>query len=192
MAIDLSSIIPSGSFGSTITIILWGTLVIGLVTMGAVMARNKIKYVYTAKVYKRRQNDFQTNAPASKIIYGKAGYFMVKGRIIFRIKYGPMPWQRIEIKKIPDPKYMQDTEVTYIQLQKDNYVQAKTHIDWKGNFDLKPVEDDVKYGAQQDMNEKQAVLQIESKWQKYGPAMGLTLLFMAGIIAMYFVSQTCG
>ncbi|KKL90150.1 hypothetical protein LCGC14_1907560 [marine sediment metagenome] len=191
MAIDFTKIIPSGSLSGTMGIILWGTLFIAICVVIGLMIRNKVKYIYRARVYKRRQDDFQTNAPASKLVMGKAGYFNVKGRIVFRIKYGMMPWHQIELSKIPDPKYMIDNEVTYIQLQKDNYVQAKMEIDWKGDFNLKPVEDDIKYGAQQDLMEKQMVLQIESKWQKYGGPITLGIILVAGIIALYFQTQAC-
>lgn len=191
MAPSIASFLPSGSFGSTISVILWGTLVIAIITFGGLAIRNKVKYIYKARVYKRRQEDFQTNIPATKLITGKAGYFNVLGKTVFRIKYGMMPWQQIELSKLPDPKYMIDNEVTYIQLQKDNYVQARMDVDWEGDFKLEPVEDDLKYGAQLDMEEKRRVLQTESAWQKYGGQITLGLILVGGMVALYFQTKAC-
>lgn len=187
-----SRVIPeSGSWDPFFSILLWGTVFLVLVTAIGIWARNKIKYQYRAEVFKRRQEDFDSGIPDSKTVEGKAGYFIVRGKTIFRIKYGPMPWQQIQLSKIPDPKYMIDNKVYYLQLQKDNYVQAKMSIDWKGEFSLKPVEDDLKYGAQLDIMEKDKILNTKTTWEKFGGPVIMGFIFIAGIMAMYFVQKSC-
>lgn len=192
MAIGFSDMIPSvGSWDGFFSILLWGTIFIILITGLVIWIRNKIKYNYYAKVFKRRQEDFDSNIPTSKAIEGKAGYFIIRGKTVFRIKYGPLPWQQIQLSKIPDPKFMVDNQVYYLQLQKDNYVQAKLEIDWEGDLSLKPVEDDLKYGAQLDIMEKDKILNQKTNWEKYGGPIIMSFIFIAGIMAMYFVQKTC-
>lgn len=192
MAFEASQLIPNvGSWDSFFSILIWGVIFIGLITTAAIYGRNKVKYTYRAEVFKRRQEDFDSGIPSSKSIEGKAGYFVVRGRTVFRIRYGWLPWQQIELTKIPDPKYMVDSKVYYIQLQKDNYVQAKFSIDWEGDFSLKPVEDDLKYGAQLDMMQKDAILNTKTTWEKFGGPIMMSFIFIAGIMAMYFVSKSC-
>ena len=173
-------------------VVIWGTIIIGIVTILSLYIRNKIKYVYVAEIFRRRQDSLSDGEPKAKLITGKAGYFNIKGRIVFRIKYGMMPWQQIQLNKIPDPQYMIDNKVWYAQLQKDNYVQMKYDIDWNGKFKLEPVEDDLQYGASLDFAEKEKILRTESGWQKYGGPITLGLILVAGIIAMYFQTKACG
>ena len=192
MAISFDQFIPTASgFSSFLGIIIVGTIIIALITIGSILIRNKVKYVYVAEIYRRRQEDQDEGVPQAKVVTGKAGYFNSRGRVVFRVKYGMMPWQQIELTKIPDPKYMVDNKVYYAQLQKDNYVQMKCDIDWAGEFKLKPIEDDLKYGAQLDFLEKSNILKTESSWQKYGGPITLGLILVAGIIAMYFQTKAC-
>lgn len=192
-SLDTSSFIPSvdsiSSFASTL---IWGIIISILISVIIIFIRNKLKYQYYSHVFKLRQEDFGTKIPSSKRVKGKSGYFISKGRTVFRIKYGYMPWQQIELTKLPDPKYMIDNEVYYLQLQKDNYVQAKMEIDWEGKFNLEPVEDDLKYGAQLDISEKERILNTKSSWEKFGAPVTMGLVLVAGIIAFYFNSKACG
>ncbi len=193
MALSMSSFIPSGSaISSFMEVILWGTLAFMILVVIGVAIRNKIKYAYEAEVYKRRQEDFEDNEPKAVRIQGKAGYFIKRRKTVFRIKYGMMPWMVIELSKLPDPQYMIGNKVIYFQLQKDNYVQSKIDVDWVGVFKLEPVEDDLKYGAQLDMQEKKAILTTESPWQKYGGPITMGLVLVAGIVALYFQTKACG
>ncbi len=194
MPFSMSSLVPStegvAAFGGTI---LWGTIAIVIVTTIIVLIRNKIKYQYYAEVYKKRQSNSETFLPSAKIIKGKAGYFGKGIKTIFRIKYGMAPWQKIELTKLPDPTFMVDNKVTYVQLNKDNYAQAKMTINWDTEeLTLVPVEDDLKYGAKLDILEKDAVLKTKSNLEKVAPYIVLGLIIMAGIIVMYFIQKGCG
>ncbi len=192
--IDIGSWFNMGSMSSFITTLIWGSIVIITVTFIAVLIRNKIKYNYYGYVYKKRQDDHETNIPESKTIQGKAGYFNKRGRTIFRIKFGMMPWQQIELTKLPDPTFMIDNNVYYLQLNKDNYVQAEMRIDWEGEsrkLSLEPVEDDLKYGAKLDLAEKDKILNPKSTLEKITPFIVLGLIIFAGIITMYFIQKGC-
>ena len=182
------------SMSSFITTLIWGALVITIVTFIAILIRNKVKYTYYGYIYKKRQDDFYTNIPESKTVQGKAGYFNKKGKTVFRIKFGMMPWQQIELSKLPDPTYMIDNNVYYLQLNKDNYVQAEMKIDWEGEvrkLSLEPVEDDLKYGAKLDLAEKDRILNPKSTLEKITPFIVLGLIIFAGIITMYFIQKGC-
>lgn len=182
------------SASSFVTTLIWGAIVIITVTFIAILIRNKIKYVYYGYVYKKRQSDDYTKIPESKIIKGKAGYFNKRGKTVFRIKFGMMPWQQIELTKLPDPTFMIDNTVYYLQLNKDNYVQAEMKIDWEGDIrklSLEPVEDDLKYGAKLDLAEKDRILNPKSTLEKVAPFVVLGLIIFAGIITMYFIQKGC-
>ena len=191
---SFGSIFNIESMGSFVSTILWGSIIIIGVTLIAVVIRNKIKYQYYGYIYKRRQNDFETELPTSKTVQGKAGYFNKKGKTVFRIKFGMAPWQQIELTKLPDPNFMIGNNVYYIQLNKDNYVQAEMKIDWEGNerkLSLEPIEDDLKYGAKLDLAEKSAILNPKSTAEKIVPFLVLGLIIFAGIITMYFIQKGC-
>ncbi len=197
MAVDLSKL--SGIFGSGggtsfVTTLIWGLLIISVVVVVAIMIRNKVKYTYYGYIYKRRQDDLDTHLQRSQNIQGKAGYFNKKGKTVFRIKFGSMPWQQVELTKLPDPNYMVGNNVYYLQLNKDNYVQAEMAIDWEGEkrgLKLEPVEDDLKYGAKLDLLEKSNILDTKSAFEKVAPMLVLGLIIFAGIITMYFLQQGC-
>ena len=183
----------AGGVSSFLSVIIWGTIVITIVTIIAIIIRNKVKYQYSGVIYKRRQENLQTGLPESVIIEGKAGYFVKKKRkTVFRIKWGKMPWQQVELTKLPDPKYMVGNKVYYVQLNKDNYVQCKAEIDWEGAFKLEPVEDDLKYGAELDMAEKGVILDTKSTWDRAAPFVAMGIFLVVGIIVFYFNSKACG
>jgi len=188
---DLGSFIPSvGSIGSFIKVILWGLVLGGGIATAIVLIRNKVKYQYKGEVFKRRQDDFDSGIPQTKHIEGKAGYFKKKGKTIFRIKYGAMPWQQIELSKLPDPKYMVGNKVYYLQLNKDNLVQAKMNIDWAGTgMSLEPVEDDLKYGAMLDIYEKDRILDTKRLTPLTIGMIIMGLIMVTGIIVFYFLGK---
>ncbi len=182
------------SMSSFVTTMIWGAVVLIAVTFIAVFIRNKIKYAYYGYIYKKRQGDDLTKIPSSKTIKGKAGYFTKGGKTVFRIKFGMMPWQQIELSKLPDPTYMIDNNVYYLQLNKDNYVQAEMRIDWEGEnrgLSLEPVEDDLKYGAKLNLAEMDKILIPKSTFEKVIPFIVLGLIIFTGIIIMYFVQKGC-
>lgn len=189
--VSLGSFTPSASsIYSFLSVLIWGLIIIAILFPLIVFIRNKIKYRYTGEIWKRRQDNFNDGLPSSNIISGKAGYFKNKnGKTIFRIKYGKMPWQKIETTKLPDPKYMIGEKVYYQQLQKDNLIQAKIEVDWEGTFKLQPIEDDVCFAAQQSIMETNNIL----KTSKLTPitigfiVMGLVLV--TGIVVFYFLTK---
>ncbi len=192
--LDFGSWFNFASASSFITTMIWGAIVIIAVTFIAILIRNKIKYTYYGYVFKKRQEDFDSGIPQSKTMKGKAGYFNKKGKTVFRIKFGMMPWQQIELSKLPDPAFMIDNNVYYLQLNKDNYVQAEMDIGWEGEkrgLSLEVVEDDLKYGAKLDLAEKDKILNPKSTLEKIAPFVVLGLIIFAGIITMYFIQKGC-
>lgn len=190
--VSTETFIPSaGAIGDFISILVWGLLIIGTISIVAIGIRNKIKFAYKAEVFKRRQDDFDTGAPTAKRVEGKAGYFIKRktGKTVFRIKYGMMPWHMIELTKLPDPQYMLDNKVLYIQLNKDNFVQAKIKVDWTGSMQLNPVEDDLTYGAYLDMDEKSKILQTSKLTPVTVGMIVMGLIIVAGIVVFYFLSE---
>ncbi len=192
--LDFGSWFSATSMSSFMTTLIWGSIVIVTITFIAIVIRNKVKYTYYGYIFKKRQENSETNIPESKTTEGKAGYFNKKGKTVFRVKFGMMPWQQIELTKLPDPTYMIDNNVYYLQLNKDNYVQAEMKIDWEGekrNLSLEPVEDDLKYGAKLDLAEKDSILNPKSTFEKVAPFVILGLIIFTGIIIMYFVQKGC-
>jgi hypothetical protein len=189
--VNLGSLMPNvGSVASYIKTLLWALIIGGSLGGTGFIVRNKVKYKYVGEIFKRRQEDFETNIPQSKNISGKAGYFKKKrGKTVFRIKYGIMPWQQIELSKLPDPKYMVGNKVYYLQLNKDNLVQAKMTIDWDGKMNLQPIEDDLKYGAQLDLLELDQVLETKRLNPVTVGMMIMGIIIVTGIIVFYFLGK---
>jgi len=186
----LGSMLPDfGSWQSLVSTLIWGLVLIGGITFGAIWVRNKIKYQYFGIVLRRRQS--LSKLPESVISYGKAGYFVnkKKGRTVFRIKYGKMPWQMFELSKLPDPEFMVGNMVIYEQLNKDNLVQCKMDVDWSGGLNLKPVEDDLKHAAYLDFYEKEQVLSTSRLTPLTVGFIVLGVILTAGIIVFYFLSK---
>jgi len=192
--VDASTFMPSaGMFQGVMVAIVWGTIALALIVPLALFVRNLIKYRYKAEIYKRRQDSFDGESlPESQILSGKAGYFVRRktGKTVFRIKYGIMPWQQIELTKLPDPKYMIGNKVYYFQLNKDNLVQAKLDIDWEGTYKLGAVEDDLTYGAYLDFAEKTSVLPTSNPNIPILVGMGvMAVIIVTMVIGFYFLSQ---
>lgn len=189
--VDLASLAPSLSFSldSFVKMLLWGSLIGGGLGFIIKTIKDKVKYQYFGLILRKRQS-LEDGVPESKTIWGKAGYFTKRtGKTVFRIKYGAMPWQQVELSKLPDPSFMIDRIVMYEQLQKDNLVQCKIKIDWDGGLNIFPVEDDLVYGAQLQIYEKGMILDQN----KLSPmVVGMTILgfiLVAGIIVFYFLSK---
>lgn len=179
----------AGMLESFLVVFAWGSLAGAIISAVGILIYRKIKYVYQGEIFKRRQDDLETGVPQSTIVSGIAGYFNKKGKTIFRIKYGVMPWSKIELTKLPDPKYMIGNKVYYLQLNKDNWVQAKLFIDWNGELKLEPVEDDLKYGAMLDIYEKDRVLEAGKLSPVVVGMMIMGLIIVSGIVVFYFLSK---
>ena len=188
---SISQYIPAvDSWGSIINILVWG-LVLG-VSIGVIVKviRDKLKYKYQGEIFKRRQSDVE-GIPDAVNLNGKAGYFKDRktGRTIFRIKFGAMPWQQVQLNKLPDPKYMIGNKVYYVQLNKDNLVQAKLDVDWNGKFTLNPVEDDLKAMAMMDIKDKESALNVTKMTPLVVGMVVMGLIIMSGIIVFYFLGK---
>jgi len=187
---NMGNLLPKfASWQSLISTFIWSIILIGVITIAAIYIRNNIKYKYFGIVFRRRQSI--NGRPESVINYGKAGYFVnrKKGRTVFKIKYGKMPWQQFELHKLPDPEFMIGNIVAYEQLNKDNLVQCKIDVDWSGNLNLKPVEDDLKHAAYLDFYEKQQTLNISKLTPLTVGFIVLGVILTAGIIVFYFLSK---
>jgi len=195
MAITLGSLfsrfIPSGAnIGSVVWTMLWVIIAAVVIIVVGIFIRNRIKYVYYGLVFKRRQESLD-GIPQAMTVQGKAGYFKKKtGKNVFRIKYGPMPWQIIETSQLPDPKYMMGNTVVFLQIQKDNYAQAKISVDWEGkNFELEPIDDSLKYGAQIELNEIDRILDTRKISTTTVGLIIIGLIIVTGIIVYYFLGK---
>ncbi len=187
----ISQYIPNfGSFSlsSFVSILLWGTLLAAGLGFAIKFIRDKIKYQYQGEIFRRRQNNYE-GLPQSTNVSGKAGYFKTKtGRTVFRIKWGLMPWQVTELAKLPDPNYMVGNKVYYLQLNKDNLVQAKIGIDWNAGLKLEPVEDDLKYGAMLDIYEKDRILDTKKLTPLTVGIAVMGFILVTGLIVYYFIT----
>jgi hypothetical protein len=192
MAFSFDSLIPSmGSFSlsSFLKILLYGSIIGGGLGFGIKYIKDRIKYQYFGLIFRRRQS-LEEGIPESKVVWGKSGYFTKRsGKSIFRIKYGLMPWQQVELSKLPDPKYMIDKIVAYEQLNKDNLVQCNMKVDWDGGLDIQPVEDDLKYGAMLDIYDKGRTLENKILSPTVIGMMIIGLILVAGIVVYYFLGK---
>ena len=146
-----SGLVPT-SVEQFVSLFVWGFLVLGGLIFGIVFIRNKIKYKYRGEILKRRQDSWQTGQPDSKIITGKAGYFKVRGISVFRINYGMFPWQSIDIKKLPDPQYMEDNKAYFLQYNVGELVQAKRIVNWNNKeMSIIPVDSTTKDAAKTEL-----------------------------------------
>lgn len=196
MATSLASFVPEFSIAganSYIYMLVYGLLFFGGILVLIMVVRNFLKFKYYAVVHRIRQNDPHSGKPTSAILRGKAGYFYKKGRDVFVIKYGMMPWQRIQINKLPNPKYMEDNVVTFIQYNVGELTQAKTILNWKmGDVEIQPVESSTKAAAKQELKELISIFNIKSKLQENSGILIMGFVLIAGIIAFYFISKACG
>lgn len=185
--------IPSGNLGDFVGMLVWGFIFLAAVIVVVIMVKNFVKYRYAGEVYKRRQNDPLTGEPQSVVISGKAGYFKKNGIPTFRIKYGFLPWQQVEIMKLPDPKYMVGNKAIFYQYNIGEIVQAKAVMDWnKGDVIIEPVDSTTKAAAKLEVSQYSAIFSTKKLLQENAGIVIMGFLFIAGIVAMYFVSKTCG
>ncbi len=187
--VDIQSLLPAGDMlGSFVKVLLWGGVIGLLLSVAKFGIDLKFKYIYRAEIFKKRQDS--DGIPTSIINYGIAGYFKKRsGKTVFRIRYGIRPSQIIELSKLPDPNYMIGNKVVYLQLNKDNFVQAKVSIDWNGKYQLEPVEDDLKFSAELDINEKLRVLDSSKMKPVIVGMIVMGMIIVAGIIVFYFLSK---
>lgn len=191
MAFDFGSLVPSMNFsmGSLIKMLLWGTIIGGGLGFGIKTLKDKIKYQYFGIILRKRQS-LEKGIPESKVVFGKAGYFTKQsGKTVFRIKYGLMPWQQVELTILPDPEHMIDRMVFYEQLNKDNLVQCRVDIDWDGGLNIKPVTDELKYGAFLEFYEKGKTLETTKLTPVVVGMSILGIILVAGIIVFYFLGK---
>lgn len=177
-------------WGSFAQILIWGLAIsVGLGVM-IVVIRNKMKYVYYGIVLRRREQSVD-GIPQSIILHGKAGYFATKtGKIVFRIKYGAMPWHVVETSDTPDPKNMIGNMAVFFQLDKDNVIQAKTAVDWEGQgIKLIPVKDDLKFHHRISMKEVDEILETRKMSPVIVSMIIIGLIIVTGIIVFYFLGQ---
>jgi len=189
MPFSISSFMPSmSSLGSFVKIVMAGLVISAFIVLFKFISNFKYKYIYRVEIFKRRQ-DFD-NLPTSMVDYGIAGYFKKRsGKTVFRIRYGFRPSQVIELSKLPDPNYMIGNKVVYMQLNKDNFVQAKVNVDWQGTYKLEPVEDDLKFSAELDINEKLRVLDTNRLKPVVVGMIVMGMIIVAGIIVFYFLNK---
>lgn len=182
--------ISSSTMNSMISTFVWITLITSIIIVMVIIIRNKLKYKYIGEIIKRRQDDFESGSQQGQFISGKAGYFKKKtGKTVFRIQYGIMPWQRIELSKLPNPKYMIGNKVYYFQLNKDSFAQVSMKIDWEKGMTLEPVEDDLKYGAMLDMKERGMVLELSKLTPTVVGMIIMAFIIVTGIIVYYFLGK---
>lgn len=187
-----SGLLPT-SVDQFVSLFIWGFLGFGGFIFAIIYIRNKVKYKYRGEILKRRQDSWQSGEPASKILEGKAGYFKVKGISVFRINYGIMPWQSIDIKKLPDPKFMEDNKAYFLQYNVGELVQAKRMVDWENKgMSIIPVDSTTKDAAKVELKQYSDIFNTRSKLQENMGIAVLGFVLIAGIIAFYFVSRACG
>jgi len=182
----------ASSVESLITTFVWSFGAIIIIALIGFFIRDKIKYKYYGEVHKLRQNSWESGAPSSKIVKGKAGYFVSKGLPVFRIRFGPMPWQLIDIKKLPDPAYMQDSTAFFLQYNVGEYVQSKVIIDYETDeIKIEPVDSTTKAGAKQDLAAFSRVFETSSRLQENMGIAVMGFVMIGGLIAYYFVNKAC-
>ena len=195
MAVDVggffSRILPTGvNTSSMVWTMIWTIGAGAVLTALILFIKNKLKYVYYGLVFKRRQENID-GVPQAMTVQGKAGYFKRKsGKTVFRIKYGFMPWQKVESSQLPDPKHMLGNTVAFLQLQKDNFAQARMKVDWEGQtFKLEPIDDSLKFGALLELGEIDTVLATKKMSPVTVGMFIIGLIIVAGIIVYYFLGK---
>lgn len=189
----ISQYFGGGSLTSIISTIVWFTIIVAVFAVIIIFVRNRIKYRYYCEVYKRRQFNWQTGNPESEKIQGKAGYFKQGDLPVFKIQYGLMPWQKVIIKKLPDPRYMQNKTAIYLQYNVGELVQAKKQIDWENSLiTIEPVDSTTKAAAKAEMKEYSNILTVKNKLMENIGIISMGFILVAGIVAYYFISKACG
>lgn len=159
--------------------VVMGILVITLVIL---QIRKKMIFKYPVRIFKTRENGSVIEQNCM------GGYIGRKNSAsYFQIKTGKMPWMKVNLNTTPNPKFMDEqNRVYYKQIDLGTYIQLKrTFANNAVTFDA--VEQDVKYGALVDVQKVRNVMNTESKFSKYGPIIGMVLMFMLAIILYWMV-----
>jgi len=143
--------------------------------------RNKATYKYPVRIFKIREQ-----GKVIEVNY-KGGYIGRKNSApFFSIKTGRWWWQRIELTKTPNPKYLDEQDrVYYMQVDVDTYVQLRRRFE-EGIMRLIPVEPDIKYGAVLSVQRIKDVLRLEPTWKKVLPYIALIIVGIV-LIAGYAI-----
>lgn len=180
----------SSSFIGTIV---YGFLFILGVSFLILFIKNLYKYRYRGAIYRRRQNSQITGRPQSILVEGKAAYVKSRGLDAFRIKWGFFPWQSMDILKLPDPEHMTGNKAIFLQYNIGEVIQARQEIDWnKSTMKITPVDSTTKSAAKIEMNAYSNILSTRKLLQENAGIAIMGFILIAGIIAMWFVSKTCG
>ncbi len=153
-------------------------LVFGFIFM---LIQDKKKYVYKVRIYQTRENG------SVKELNYKGGYFKGRSGVRFYIKRGLLPLNKIVLKTTPNPAMMDfENRVYYKQIDVDTFIQLKRVFD-KDILLFKPVEQDVKYGAELDLLGMEKALKNESTWAKIAPFIAMAMIFVLAIIGWWMV-----
>lgn len=189
---DVGGWFSAGAINQTVAVTVWTVIIFSALVIIGVIIRNIVKYRYYGEIYKRRQFNWSTGEPESEKVSGKAGYFKKGDLPVFKVNYGWMPWQKIVIKKLPDPRYMQNKTAVFLQYNVDELVQAKKVIDWDTNeIKIEPVDSTTKAAAKQDMKEYSNILTVKNKLMENIGIISMGFILVAGIVAFYFISKAC-
>lgn len=194
MAFDINQLLAVGVWQQFLGLFVWLVLGLGGLITIIVFIRQKIKYSYKGVVFRRRSNDPETGIPQADMIQGKAGYFNKGNNRIFRIRYGAMPWQVVEIKKTPNPKYMNIRNTAYfMQYDEGQLVQVKVDLDWENALmKISPVDSTTKAAAKLELSEFNRIFTTSNRLKENMGIFIMGFILVAGIVAFYFVSKACG
>jgi len=176
---------------------MWIVPVIVLTVVLIAAIRNKMIFKYPVRIFRVRENGKVTELNK----YG--GYITRKGSSpFFRIKIGGKLWgwwKKVDLLTTPDPRYMDEqNRIYYLQIDVNTFVQMrrkinveeKTITDENGkkkkvlygdNFELTPVESDVKYGAILGIHR---IREITNQSQKWKTIVAWGALFFVGTILL--------
>jgi hypothetical protein len=185
-----------GTLTATLQMAFWVFIVIIVLVVIWVVARERMVYKYWGEVEKRRQDDWRTGEPTTEIVRGKAGYIKQKNGTVFRIKWGWLPWQHINILKLPNPKYMKGNTAYFIQYDINELVQARKHIEWdyetgSGRIVIEPVDSNTKAAAKMEIKDYSMVFKVTDKFKENAGIIIMGFILVAGIISLYFVNKAC-
>ena len=187
----ITKIIPSGgSLTNMFSAFIWLLLVLGGVGLVIYLIRQASTYKYRGEIILRRQEDWETALPTGKTLSGKAGYVNVKGRLVFRIRYGMLPHQVIDILKLPNPKYMAGNTAYFLQYNIGEIVQAKKIINWNtSTINVEPIDNTTKDSAKQELSMYSQILSTTRISPQLVAIATMGFILVTGIIVLYFISK---
>lgn len=176
----------AGMFGAFI----WMFLILVVVAMVIFGIRQAVTYKYRGELTLRRQEDWESSAPTGKTLSGRAGYVSVKGRKVFRIRYGIMPGQVIDIYKLPDPKYMSGNTAYFLQYNIGEIVQAKKTINWQTDtIEIEPVDNTTKDAAKMELGTYAQIFNSQRVSPQIVAIATMGFILVTGIIVLYFITK---